>query len=101
MPRRRKSIRPLRAISGSAAPKAAWRNTSYWDAMVDGWIRHATAAAVFTCCFFLEPARSIWDEARYRVPGGAAWPVPGRERVLLGQAAPAEMPGLCRRSCGE
>lgn len=33
--------------------------------MVDGWIGHAAVAAVSTCRFFLEPARSIWDEARY------------------------------------
>lgn len=99
MPRRKKSSRPLPAISGDAAPRAALRNTSY--GRDGGRLDRACRRRGNVCLLlFLEPVRSMWDGARYRVPGAAAWQVPGRGRFLLGRDAPAEMPRPCRRSCG-
>src|SRR5690625_7190531 len=60
IPRRRKSMRPQRALSGSASPRTAPRSTSYWSAMADD--EHADVAAMFTGRFFLAPARSFWGE---------------------------------------
>lgn len=52
MPRRRKSMRPLRAVGGSASPRAAIRSTSYWAAMAGERIEHAGVVACSSGSFF-------------------------------------------------
>src|SRR3954447_21326518 len=52
MPRRRKSIRPLRASGGSASPSAAMRRVSYWATTVDAPAEGFSAAPGVIAKFF-------------------------------------------------
>jgi hypothetical protein len=53
MPRRAKSISPLRASGGSASPSMAMRSVSYWATAVDAIIEgFSTATGVITKFFF-------------------------------------------------
>src|ERR1700692_126591 len=60
MPRRRKSMRPLRAIAGSASPSPAMRSTSYWAAMAGDGIEHASVVACSSDRFFLFSLACPW-----------------------------------------
>src|ERR1700689_2758897 len=72
MPRRRKSMSPLRASSGSACPSAARRRVSYWVTMlVDPSKLWFDVISEF---FLGPPARSSSGVHRARISGGSASP---------------------------
>jgi hypothetical protein len=52
MPRRRKSISPLRASSGNASPRTAIRSVSYWATRVDAVVEGFSAAPGVIAMFF-------------------------------------------------
>src|ERR1700758_5299292 len=75
MPRRRKSMSPLRASGGSTWPSAALRRVSYWATMLVDHSEPSQELDVISQ-FFLRPlARSSSGVHRSRISGGSASPV--------------------------
>src|SRR5437588_11706640 len=61
MPRRRKSISPHRASTGSASPRAAMRSVSYCVTTVDSSAGSLFGLVIAEFFFQQRPARSSWD----------------------------------------